>query len=365
MTEFFFSQNTCGIGNEVEKLNFDFVASCDIKPTPPPIFDCELPLIVREPEIPCPVFTTFSTIDVAYGSSTIGPDGKKCAPPSSVKLTVDKVVDNTCPADNICNFDVDLEIRVLIPPPPCPEINIGTFKVTTGFAGQPCVNVPNKFTITPTKTPPTCTDPGRCQFTFDLEIVVPIPVPPCPTMRVGTFQLRTGFEDQPCVKDKGNRFTITTSKKPGNCNQPETCEFVVDLEINVPIPRTPCPSINVNTFTVATSYNNECPLPPSRFEIKKRERKGAGCTDPGSCDFDVDLEIYFPIPRPPCPEITISKFKVQSAYEGTPCNGNNAFTIRRIYEPESCVDPQKKDKCEFEIELEIFIPIPKPPCPTI
>lgn len=304
MTEFFFPQNPCGIGNKVEKIDFDFVESCDILPTPPPIFDCQLPIIAREPEIPCPTFETSAKIDVGYSGSANCP----LEPPSRIEFKIEKLPDDVCPADTSCRFGAEIDISVLIPPPPCPALNVGGLRVTTGFA------------------------------------------------------------DQPCIADGQNRFQITANKRPGNsCDDPGSCEFVFDLELVVPIPRPPCPNISVNNFYVQTIYNDECKSPPSRFEIKPVHRLPEGCQDTGDCNFEIDLEINVPIPRPPCPEIRITKFEVKSAYDDAPpnCGGQNRFEIRRRYEGDSCFDPKKKEKCEFDIELEIFIPIPKPPCPEL
>lgn len=302
MPEFFFPKNKCGVGNQVEKIDFDFVESCNILPTPPPIFDCQLPIVPREPEIPCPVFETSSKIEVGYANS------KNCPidPPTKIDFKIERLPNDICPSDTSCRFSADIDIGILIPPPPCPVATVGDFKVTSGFS------------------------------------------------------------DQPCVVDNKNRFEISVTKKPGtSCDDPGTCELTFDLEIVVPIPRPPCPKIFVNTFTVQSNYNDECKPPPSRFEIKPKHRPPNGCTDTGDCEFDVDLEIYIPIPRPPCPEINITKFSVKSAYENPGCDQPNRFVVKRKYEPQDCIDPKKKDKCDFDIELEIFVPIPKPPCPNI
>lgn len=307
MTDFFFPNNKCGIGGKVEKIDFDFVLDCEIKPTPPPIFDCQLPIIPREPEIPCPEFDASAKIAVAYNN---GGGGANCdiKPPSRIDFKIERAIDDICPADTACKFDADIDIQVLIPPPPCPVMSVAGLKVTTGF------------------------------------------------------------NDQPCIADGANRFQITSRKKPGtSCDDPGTCEFDFDLEIVVPIPRPPCPEIAINSFNVLTSYNDECPVPPSRFEIKKQHRKASDCEDTGDCNFEIDLEIYIPVPRPPCPDIKITKFSVNSAYENSKaiCTKQNRFEIKKRYEPQPCIDPKKKDKCEFDIELEIFIPIPRPPCPDI
>jgi len=304
MTSFFFPNNQCGIGNKVQKVDFDFVGDCTIAPTPPPIADCPLPLIVREPDIPCPVFTTTKS-DIAVGYSG---DSANCnlKPPSRVTFTITRRQENTCPTDTSCQFDAEIDIQILVPPPPCPDISVGDFTVTTGF------------------------------------------------------------EDQACIADGRNRFRVRRTRRKGtSCSDPGTCEFVFDLELVVPIPRPPCPVINVNEFYVKTVYNDECKTGPSKFSIIPRHRPPLDCNDTGSCEFDVDLEINVKIPRPPCPEISVTTFNVNSGYESQKCTGQNRFVITRRYEPASCVDPTKKDKCEFDVELEIFIPIPKQPCPEI
>jgi hypothetical protein len=173
MTKFFFPDNKCGIGGIVERPVFKFVADCNIEPTPRPIFDCPLPIIAREPEIPCPEFNVKSKLDVGFAN----PPTNNCDVQNKIKLEIKKKADDSCPAkSNSCEFDVDLEVEIAFPVPPCPTIKVDKFSVKSGYADQPCVEDESRFEIRSRTIPgKDCTDPGSCEFDVDLEIVVPIP----------------------------------------------------------------------------------------------------------------------------------------------------------------------------------------------
>lgn len=366
MTDFFFPKNKCGVANKVEKPVFKFVADCNIEPTPKPIFDCPLPIIAREPEIPCPEFNVKSKLDVGYSTT---PDKKveNCGVQNKIKFDIKKKVDDSCPANaNKCEFDVELEVNVAIPAPPCPVLKVGEFSVKSGYKDQPCVEDESRFQVRTRNIPgQNCDDPGTCEFEFDLEVVVPIPRPPCPEINVRTFSVRSDYIDQ-CERGK-NKFEITTRhRQPESCDDPGECNFDVDLEIYVPIPRPPCPEIKITSFSVGSSFDVPgCDRKENKFEIR-RTYKRAPCDDPlqqDTCDFEVDLQIFIPIPAPPCPTINVKSFEVKSGFVNTPCaQGTNKFKITKRETPVQCDRPAQ---CDFDVELEIVIPIPLPPCPEI
>jgi hypothetical protein len=495
MTEFFFSQSNCPVSNKVEKIDFDFIASCEIAETPPPILDCDLPIIAREQEIPCPEFNATSNIIVGYGPKPVTlDDGRFCDLdfPSRIDFKIQRAVDASCPTDDVCRFDADIDINVILPPPPCPIIDIDKFSVDTFFEDKQCLkkskfNIikterpgkncndpgtceflleleiavplprppcpkikvkkfrvetsyndecprgPSRFVVTPKIRPPrNCRDTGACDFDIELEINIPIPRPPCPEinvtkfavesgytsfddscrkqnrfaitrkyapqpcvnpaqkdkcdfdveleifipipaplcpeLKISNFKVYTGFAGRPCVADKRNKFQITTKKRPGiNCNDPGSCEFLFDLEIVVPIPPIPCPKIAVKKFNVDTFYSDECSRPTSRFVVITKKREPRGCNGISTCDFDIELEVNIPIPRPPCPEINVTKFVVNSSYDTGEelCKKPNRFEITRKYTPQTCSNPNAPDKCDFDVELEIHVDLPPPPCPEV
>ena len=366
MTEFFFPDNKCGVGNKVEKVDFNFVEVCALPPTPPPIFDCQLPLIVREPEIPCPTFVTSSKIAVGYGG-----DNANCPlePPSRIDFKINKKPNDECPTDTSCRFEADIDIAVLIPPPPCPDTRVNTFKVTSFFQDELCAtDNPNRFSITTNKRRGnSCDDPGTCEILFDLEIGVPIPRPPCPEITINNFYVDTVYNDE--CKPTTSRFAVAKRHRPPtDCNDTGDCAFEFDLEIVVPIPRPPCPDIKISSFKVGSGYDNvEGCARQNIFTVRKTART-EDCVNPqkrDQCDFEIDLEIFIPIPNPPCPEINVRKFDVKSFYtqRDKKCAGQSRFEITT--KKTTSTDCRVPDKCEFDIELEIAIPIPVPPCPTI
>lgn len=359
MTTFFFDKNKCGIGDQVEKSDFDFVLDCDIKPTPPPIFECLQPIAIdRDQEIPCPTFEVKSGMSVGYAG---GGDG--CPTEPRIRFDITRNLDNVCGTVNTCDFDVDFEIEIPIPRPPCPAINVKKFSAGGGLISENCGGGKNRFIITSSRRPSNnCNDPGVCEFDVELEIYIPIPQPPCPTIEVTKFEVKSEYEGEGCATGE-NRFVITSRRIPGNCTTPDKCEFDVELEIFVPIPKPPCPTIRVSKFNVTAEYDDKnCDKKDNRFIIWSRVVPG-DCKTPDKCEFDIELEIYIPIPKPPCPEIKVNTFSVKSEYADENCaQGRNRFEIKTRHIPGDCKTP---DKCVFDVDLEIFVPIPRPPCPDI
>ena len=330
-------------------------------------FVIDLEVNVPIPRTPCPI------IDITNFDVFSGYDDALCMVDKQNKFVITSVViPGDCNTADQCQFEVDLEIAVSFPRPPCPEINIDLFEVNSSFQDGLCLlDKTNRFEITTRHIPSAdCNDPGSCAFDIELEIFVPIPRAPCPIIDITTFEVSSGYADELCMVDKQNKFLIRTTTIPGDCNTADQCQFEIDLEIAVPIPRTPCPEINIHLFEVTSVFESgagavDCLLnKTNRFEITTTNIPGDGCNVPDRCVFDIDLEIAIPIPRIPCPVIDITTFDVSSGYADELCMVDkiNKFTITSTTIPGDC---NTADQCQFEIELEIAIPIPRPPCPEI
>lgn len=279
------------------------------------------------------------------------------------------VTPGDCTTPDQCEFVLDLNLNVPIPRPLCPVIDISQFKVSSGYADALCMQgTTNKFLLTQKIIPGSCNVPDQCEFAFDLEIAVPIPRPACPEININSFTVSSGYQDAACMQDAQNQFSIVaTTIKSADCNTPDRCVFDVELAVAVPIPRPPCPELNVTKFSVATGYDNSlCVLgKDNRFAITTNHVPGVDCNDPGSCNFDVELELVIPIPKPPCPIIYTNEFAVTTGYENRTCvieKDNKFEIIPHIVQSEDCNTP---DSCEFEVNLQLYVPIPEPPCPEI
>jgi hypothetical protein len=335
----------------VDRIDFDFINTCAIDQLPAPIYECPLPEILPDPEIPCPTFSmTSGTIDVDYADCLVNK-----VPEVNISFTQS--------SNDPCSFDVDIYVNVPLPKPPCvANVKEGVLLLEVGY--DDCVNKRGGLTVTPNVIPSgDCRTPDTCEFTIDIDLGIPIPRPPCPIINRRDFVVTTAYDTPSCPKGQ-NRFDITTRIIPGDCDTPERCEFVFDLEIFIPIPSPPCPTISVKEFDVKTRYNDnqsECPT-RSVFTITPYTVAGT-CNTPARCFFDVVLDIVAPIPRPPCPVIRRGEFVVTTAYDTPECaTGRNRFDIRTNVIPGDCNTP---DTCEFLIDLEIQILLPRPPCVTV
>jgi hypothetical protein len=327
-------------------------------------FNVELEILVPIPRTPCPIINSPTFAVTAGFDDCVTGDNK-------FNITT-KHTPGDCSTPDQCEFDVELAVIVPIPRVPCPIINSPSFKVTTGYIGtyenKDCLTGENRFDITTKHTPGDCSTPEQCEFNVELEIVVPIPKPPCPIINSPTFKITTGFSDQPCIQTGSNKFNITTKHTPGDCSTPDQCEFNVELEILVPIPRTPCPSITATGMTVVTRIETEkcVPTPTDpQTELKITPRITPGnCDTPDSCEFDVEITVVVPIPSVPCPIINVNSFEVTSGYENTPClvGKQNKFEVVPSYTPGDC---DAHGECAFDIDVEIVVPIPPPPCVTL
>ena len=287
----------------------------------------------------------------------------------------------TCNETAQCEFDIELALFVTIPRTPCPNIDVRTFGVYSGYVGETLgctLEKENKFAITTEHVLPVdCRDPGTCQFITDLEIVVPIPEPTCPIINQKFFEVTTTLvgtigdtksisdPDTACTTDKNNRFTITTSHTPATCDEAPRCEFDIELEVFVSIPRTPCPIIDIKNFEVTQGYAGEECVIDNKFEINTKHNAPADCRDTGQCEFEVTLELGIPIPRIPCAEISVKNFVATTGFSDTPCVAGKTpvFNITTVHRTgDGCADP---GECKFEVELELYTAIPRTPCPDI
>lgn len=364
-----FQDSDCEI-ESVPVVDFDFIPAdivCESIPTPAPIFSCVAPVIVPEPPtdvgIDCPVFTTTSKIEIGYPGS---PADSECAVDANPYATLQIIKTNVDP----CDYEINLDINVPIPRPPCQTtLQGGTFNANVGYAE--CVPPGASIQINRVDVPGDCAVPDECQYTIDLDIGIPIPRIPCPEIRISNFTSTSGYEN--CVSGINRFDIIPVHREPNGCNDPGQCAFEFDLQIAVPIPEPPCPTISVTNFVTSSAFagpviaedgdilETSC-TQPNKFEISVTQTP-ATCDTPPQCDFGIALEIFVPIPRIPCPVISINSFSVQSGYEYCLVEPENKFTITpRHVPPVSCQDP---GTCAFDLDLQIAVPIPDPPCPTI
>lgn len=291
----------------------------------------------------------------------------------------------TCDSAPECKFDMALDIFVPIPRMPCPIITTTPTKLNTGY--DICVKEPKAaLSILERHTAPNdCDDTGQCSFELALEIDIPIPTPTCPAISVGDVSIVSGLstsgvttkatdgEDTACgttfIKAKINENTTKAE-----CDVAPKCEFSIDLDLGVFVPRVPCPIINRNNFEVISGFtgainqdtenSTECPSGENLFTIATRHVPGETCDDPGTCEFDVDLAIWIPIPRVPCPTINIADFKLDADFQSClPENAANKFTVTTNHiAGQDCNDP---GSCAFDLELNLAVPIPEQFCPII
>ena len=324
-------------------------------------FDIDLEIVIPIPRVPCPIINSSSGLSIQSGYNIDGCLTNE----NKFAITTNHTPPVDCTDPGTCEFDIELEIVVPIPVPPCPIINTSSSFQYGYAADDSCLTGENKFEITTKHTPPIdCNDPGTCEFDITLEIVIPIPMPPCPVITSSSgLSIQSGYNIDGCLTGE-NKFEITTNHTPGDCNNPEQCEFDITLEIVVPIPLPPCPIINTTSSFQSGYDNTGCLIGENKFKITTNHTPPASCNDPGQCAFDIELDILIPIPLPPCPIINSSGLSVQTAYDDAGClTGENKFEITTKHTPSTdCNDP---GTCEFDIEIEILVPIPRVPCPII
>lgn len=352
---------------QITKTNVD---PCD--------YEINLDINVPIPRPPCLTVLQGGSFNAQVGFA-------ECVPPGA-SIQINRVdVPGDCETPDECQYTIDLDIGVPIPRIPCPELRLNTFTTTSGY--ENCINsAENRFDIVAVHREPNgCDDPGQCEFEIDLQIAVPIPEPPCPTLSVVNFSTQSAFAGTVVDTDgkiiaencsQPNRFVITTEQTPATCDTPPQCNFGLDLEVFVPIPRIPCPDVRIGNFSVQSGYEYCLVEPENKFTITTKHIPPTSCQDPGSCAFELDLQLAVPIPDPPCPTILPGTINVKSGFGGDityddgngnlivadTCGGENSITITTEHTPSTCDTPAK---CEFQVGLDIFVPVPRVPCPVI
>ena len=361
MTAPLFDPDKCNVGS-IASLAFDFVSDCSVDAAPQPIFDCPLPIVPREPPPPiCPEFG---------GSARVSYYNADCPAEASDAATAFTV---TRIDSDPCRFFIDLDLSIPRPVVPCPNIQGGAVTVTTGYAD--CVGAAGgALTVTATQAEVDPCDSNSnssqnaavCRFTIDLDLTVPVPRPPCPVIDGGEVTVTTGYRD--CVGPARGSIRVNTIERVDDCGSDSTnsaqCQFTIDLDLTVPIPRPQCPIIEAGSVSVTAGYSTS-PNPTANFLTITPVTRYRECSDgidnssssEAFCQYVIDLDISVPIPPPPCPEITIT-----GAIEYV--TGAAAPTIAaQVVSTETQGDCGSLPLCAFDISLDIGIP--KPPCPDI
>ncbi|NDD52292.1 hypothetical protein EBZ39_00170 [bacterium] len=184
----------------------------------------------------------------------------------------------------------------------------------------------NRFTITPRVIKgDDCNEPDKCEFDVDLQIAIPIPRVPCPIINVDNFQVNTHFtggnnaDDQACCIEGDTELVVTEVEN----NAARDALSFADVAIGGYAKTT-----DTGIFWRRTSDFKpdqwEAVADPtaavcgSVFRVVPKHRTPENCQDPGQCEFDIELLINVPIPRTPCPEITTTT-SVTVGYADSPC----------------------------------------------
>lgn len=236
------------------------------------------------------------------------------------------------PTDNDpCRFFIDLNLDIPIPQVPCPTFASGAVTIDVGY--KDCVPGPTGvINVTKEVIPGDCRTQDSCKFTIDLDLQIPIPKPPCPSFASGAVTIEVGYED--CVQGPTGAITITKEVIPGDCDTADSCKFTLDLDLQIPIPPPPCPEI---TATGAISINPALDEPKMEFGVVASTVQN-GCEKTCKFDFDIDIEI----PDFTCPEIKATGVIEKQSGLADP---TMVFTVEK--------DP---DKCAFDFSLDILIP---------
>lgn len=337
MTQPLFDPEKCNIP-EIPSLGFDFVSDCSVPAAPPPIFDCPPPDVPREPPPLCPEFSARVYVNANYTG---------CSDQSNSAAIVFTKID-----DDPCRFFVDLDLNIRLPPPPCPTISVGDLSLTVEYADcLPTAMQGIALAITKEVIEPNCgSDSNRadsCKFTVDLTIGIPIPRPPCPEISVGEFSVTTDWED--CIT-KPSALTITRTVPEKKCLtdggfSESACQFTLDLDLQIPIPRIPCPTFAV-TGTIGYSDEPEVLL---YAEVIKPDNTCTGATGPSEqkpCEIDFGIDILVP-----CPDLT-------ATIDVTSITATAQPTGTLIIKPQEDPVTSATAPCKLEVELELKIPQP-------
>lgn len=159
-------------------------------------------------------------------------DPDKCAVPEVPSVDFQFVSDCSIAPPPPPIFDCPVPPVPQEPCFPCPEFNDINVTLNTGYENCPAVT-PAGGTMAVTKV-----DTEPCRFAIDLDLNIPLPVPPCPNITAGNVAVVVDYAD---VIVGENAFTVTKETVPGNCNnnEPDNCKFTIDLDLKIPIPRPP------------------------------------------------------------------------------------------------------------------------------
>jgi hypothetical protein len=353
MTQPLFDPEKCDVEN-VPSLDFDFVEDCSIAGPPPPIYDCQLPIVPREPPPPlCPEFTGAITVTSVF---------ENCSGAVNSTIVFTKIDDEPC------RVALDLDLAIPLPQPPCPVINAAAVLNYGGTVATPLL----ALSVTPTTIPGVdCSTPDTCQFDIDLQL--DLPGPPCPEITAsGSIAIEPGRENPsmaftvtknaencefaldvdialppppPCPEISGTISVTPASTPTGtiliSATPPETagdpCQFAVDIDIGVPVPCTP-------DITISGSILQTPGIDSPSMAV------GVSGPGPSDCNYGINVDIELPSPRP-CPDITGDI----TVYEAPALTGAVAIT--------TVPTASETDACQFAIDIEIGIPAPpEPPC---
>jgi hypothetical protein len=344
MSQPLFNTDKCDIPS-IPSLAFDFVSDCSVPQAPPPIIDCTKPPIPPEPPPVCPEFSAKVNVDANFTACSARSD--------SAAIIFTKIDDDPC------RFFVDLDLKLNLPLPqvPCPEFSVGSVEMLVEFADcLPPAAAGAAMVITKETFPGSCNGSNgpvadTCKFTVDFAVAIPIPRPPCPEISVGQFSVNTDWAD--CITGP-SALTITKTAPAKKCwnngslSSQDPCEFIIDLDLQIPIPRIPCPTF-MATGTIAYAA-----LPGPEIlvmgEVVPPPQKPCGNKEPQEpCEIDLAIDIL--IPPPPCPEITAALELTGIATDQDP--EGTLIVIPNIDFSTGVTAP-----CKFEIELDLKIPKP-------
>ena len=346
--------NSC-ITDSPCKVDFNFIADCALPALPEPIYDCTPPICPAFEPIPpefCPEITSVpATVTVTYLSNCSSSSSSNAGPAGAFVIT--KSVD--------CSYILGLDLDIPIKAPPCPIFTTTQPpKVNVVFDQTACGSSSSGNTITITPIPGDCADDSACSFDINLDLNVPIPKIPCPTFTENNkVTVTTKFSD--CATGSESTLTATTTPIPGDCKTPDTCQFDLTLDLVVPIPKIPCPTIDPQQPVKVTPYYKRpsCQQPVSTFTVTTTPIPG-DCNTPDTCQFGFDLDLFVPVFDPPCPKFNTGTVAVTTHYQNEPPPKQSKIDIAPVPSAPSCNDPQQ---CEFNVNLDLVIPIPVIPCP--
>jgi hypothetical protein len=222
----------------VPVVDFEFVEDCLIPSPPPPIYDCGAPTC---PPLDIPPFCPDikgGRVSVTVNSVRAGCD---VPPGGGGRVTVGKTEN--------CEFDIGLDLSIPIIMPPCPIINGGRVNVNASYGG--CDTPPDsKVRVTPRGGDP-CGD-GACEFDIELDINVNIPTPPCPKINGGGISVTSSYGQ--CGGTSGGTINVTPRTVISPCGDSE-CEFDINADISVVVPFPGCPRFTKSVSTGTPSFD--------------------------------------------------------------------------------------------------------------